>query len=706
MMKDVQQTPRSKKGAPAARASRAAERSPNGAQTPVDAAAAATDPALDEQDLLRRVVIEGVRPEVDEGRFPAKSAIGDTVIVEADIFVDSHEEIAADLLYRRADETSWTTVPMTDLGNDRWRAAFPSSHLSPYVFTIEAWIDPFARWRNGLAKKAEAGQDVAVDLLIGARLIEEAAARAPSKDAEALRNTSAKLSGRTAVARRVEVALEDQLALRMRDLADKTAATRYHRAPHVQVDTPGAVYSTWYEMFPRSASSEPGRHGTFRDAERRLDYVAQMGFDVLYLPPIHPIGLTHRKGPNNRTEASPTDPGSPWAIGSAKGGHKSINADLGTLEDFKRLVKKARNRDIEIAMDIAFQVSPDHPWVKEHPDWFKTRPDGSVQYAENPPKKYEDIFPINFETSDRQALWEELRGVFLYWMDQGVRVFRVDNPHTKPFRFWEWCIAGLREADPGVILLAEAFTRPKIMYHLAKLGFTQSYTYFAWRYQKWDITEYFAEISRPPVSDFFRPNAWPNTPDILTEQVQRGGRPVFVSRLVLAATLSANYGIYGPAYELMEAIPREPGSEEYLNAEKYQVRHWDIERSDSLRELISLVNRARKENPALQRNTGLRFHTVENDQLIAYSKETDDARNVVITIVNLDPNYAQSGLVTLPIADWGITGDEPYQVHDLLSDARYTWQGARNFVKLDPQVMPAHIFRLRRRASASGWEFA
>jgi starch synthase (maltosyl-transferring) len=431
-----------------------------------------------------------------------------------------------------------------------------------------------------------------------------------------------------------------------------------------------------------------------------------MGFDVLYLPPIHPIGKTHRKGANNATKATAKDPGSPWAIGSGQGGHKSINPDLGTLEDFKRLVVTARQQNIEVALDIAFQCSPDHPWVQEHPQWFKQRPDGTVQYAENPPKKYQDIYPINFDTPDWRALWTELRSVFLYWMEQGVRIFRVDNPHTKPFRFWEWCIAGLREVDPGVVLLSEAFTRPKIMYHLAKLGFTQSYTYFAWRYNKWEIADYFREVSQPPVADFFRPNVWPNTPDILTAQMQAGGRPVFVQRVILAATLSSNYGIYGPVYELMEHIPREPGSEEYLHSEKYEVHHWDIDRPDSLRELIALVNRARKENPALQRNTGLKFHTIENDQMIAYSKETDDARNVVITVVNLDVNYAQSGFLHLPLADWGITGDEPYQVHDLLSDARYTWTGARNFVKLDPHVVPAHVFRLRRRSTASGWEFA
>jgi starch synthase (maltosyl-transferring) len=653
---------------------------------------------IDEQTARRRVVIEGVTPEVAEGRYPAKRALNERVVVEADIFADNHETLAADLLFRCKDDPGWTAIPMEPLVNDRWHASFTCDRMTPYVYTIEAWVDPFARWRDGLAKKAEAGQDVTVDLLVGARLIEEAVARA-GKEADALRNTAAKLSARTAVARRVEVALDEGLALRMRDLADRRYATRYHRELAIKVDPPDAVYSTWYEMFPRSASPDSARPGTFRDVEDRLGYVAGMGFDVLYLPPIHPIGTTHRKGPNNRTEAAPGDPGSPWAIGSAEGGHKSIDPALGTLDDFRRLVRKARDRRVEIALDIAFQCSPDHPWVKDHPQWFKTRPDGTVQYAENPPKKYEDIFPLNFETDDWRALWEEAKSVFLYWMEQGVRVFRVDNPHTKPFPFWEWLIAEVHAVDPGVIMLSESFTRPKIMYYLAELGFTQSYTYFAWRFDKWGLTEYFSELTRPPVVDFFRPNAWPNTPDILTEQLQHGGRPAFVARLVLAATLSSNYGIYGPAYELMEHVAREPGSEEYLNSEKYEVKHWDLDRGDSLRDLIALVNKARRDNPALQSNWGLRFHDVDNAQLIAYSKATDDARNIVITVVNLDPNQTHGGWLTLPIADWGILTDEPYQVHDLLGDARYTWHGARNFVQLNPQVVPAHVMRLRRRTT-------
>ena len=656
-------------------------------------------------ELRRRVVIEGVRPEVDEGRFPAKRAVGQTATVEADIYCDGHEEIAADLLYRTAGDRHWTAVPFEPLCNDRWRAAFLCGQLATYEFTIEAWPDSFATWQAGLRKKVEAGQDVSVDILTGARMIQEAMTRVPQKDADWFRNVLGRLKGRTAVKGRAEVALDPVLAQRMRSLADRSLATRYRRQLRVAVEPPKAAFSSWYEMFPRSASPDPSRHGTFRDVENRLSYVAEMGFDVLYLPPIHPIGTTHRKGRNNATAAESGEPGSPWAIGSADGGHKAINPALGTLADFRRLVRKAQEKGIYVALDIAFQCSPDHPYVKEHPEWFKLRPDGTVQYAENPPKKYEDIYPFNFETDAWQPLWDELKSIFLYWMEQGVSIFRVDNPHTKPFRFWEWCLAEVRKADPGVIFLAEAFTRPRIMYHLAQLGFTQSYTYFAWRYAKRDITEYFTEISRPPVADFFRPNAWPNTPDILTEQLQRGGRSTFVQRLVLAAMLSANYGIYGPAFELMENKPREEGSEEYLDSEKYQQRSWDLKRADSLRELIALVNKARRDNPALQSNEGLRFHQIDNEQMIAFSKETMERDNVVITVVNLDPNFPQSGFLSLPVDEWGIAADEPYQVHDLVSDARYNWQGARNFVRLDPNVIPAHIFRIRRRTGGAGWEF-
>jgi starch synthase (maltosyl-transferring) len=677
-----------------------------GSRTPAAAAKTAAGASADgAQALLRRVVIEGVRPEVDEGRFPGKAVVGENALIEADIYADGDAAIAADLLYRRAEEKAWTRVPMEPLINDRWRAHIPISQMTPHVFTIEAWIDRFGTWQSDLAKKVEAGQDVALDLLAGARLIEEALPHVATRDAEPLRKTGATLSRPTAPARRIEVALDKRLGERMRAAVDMRLATRYRRELRIQVDAPKAAYSTWYEMFPRSASADPKRAGTFRDVEARLAYVAGMGFDVLYLPPVHPIGKSKRKGPNNAGDAKAGDPGSPWAIGSEAGGHKSIDPALGTLDDFRRLVGKAKDRGLYVALDIAFQCSPDHPYVREHPEWFRMRPDGSVQFAENPPKKYEDIYPFNFETPARESLWQELLSVFLFWMEQDVSIFRVDNPHTKPFPFWEWLIAQVHAVDPGVIFLAEAFTRPKIMYHLAKLGFTQSYTYFTWRPDKAGLTEYFTELTQTGVADFFRPNAWPNTPDILTEQMQHGGRPMFVSRLVLAATLSANYGIYGPPFELMEHEPREPGSEEYLHSEKYEVRHWEIDRKDSLRDLIALVNKARRENEALQSNRGLRFHRIDNGQLIAYSKQTEDASNVVICVVNLDPVNTQSGILWLPIEEWGLRPDEPYQVHDLLSDARYTWQGPSNFVELNPNVIPAHVLRLRRRVGATGWEF-
>jgi starch synthase (maltosyl-transferring) len=648
-----------------------------------------------------RVIIEGVRPEVDRGRYPAKSSLGEMIIVEADVYADGHDILAADVLYRSG-SGPWTRLPMTALVNDRWRAAFPAAQIITYSFTIEAWVDHFGTWRDGLRKKVDAGQDVSLELLVGARLIGEALLHAPAKDTERLRNAAAKLAGRTSLAGKLEAAFDDDLADRMRGAVDSHAVTRYEKELRVQVDTPMAAHSTWYEMFPRSASPDPKRAGTLRDVEARLPYVAGMGFDVLYLPPVHPIGKTKRKGANNAVTAKAGDPGSPWAIGSEAGGHKSIAPELGTIEDFRRLVHKAKDLGIYVALDIAFQCSPDHPYVEQHPEWFRTRPDGSVQYAENPPKKYEDIYPFNFETPAWESLWQELLSVFLYWMEQGVSIFRVDNPHTKPFAFWEWLIAEVHKVDSGVIFLAEAFTRPKIMHRLAKIGFTQSYTYFTWRPDKQGLTEYFTELSTPPVVDFYRPNAWPNTPDILTEQLQTGGRAMFVARAVLAATLSANYGMYGPPFELMEHEPREPGSEEYLHSEKYEVRHWDIGRKDSLRELITLLNKARRENRALQLNTGLRFHEIDNGQLIAYSKRAD--ANVILCLVNLDPRNRQSGFVHVPVEDWGIAPVEPYQVHDLLSDARYTWTGPRNFVQLDPNIVPAHIFRIRRQ-TATGWEF-
>jgi starch synthase (maltosyl-transferring) len=453
-------------------------------------------------------------------------------------------------------------------------------------------------------------------------------------------------------------------------------------------------------MFPRSAGAD-GEHGTFRDLESRLDYVAGMGFDVLYLPPIHPIGTTHRKGKNNARTALPGDVGSPWAIGSPEGGHKSVHPELGTLEDFRRLVRTAREKGLEIALDVAFQCSPDHPYVAEHPDWFRTRPDGTIQFAENPPKKYEDIVPFDFDTADRRALWDELASVFEHWIAQGVEIFRVDNPHTKPFRFWEWLIDRIHAEHPEVIFLSEAFTRPKVLYRLAKLGFTQSYNYFPWRNHKGELVEYFTELTRSEVVEYCRPSLWPNTPDILTERLQGGGRPAFAQRLVLAATLGASYGIYGPAFELQESAPREPGSEEYLDSEKYQLRSWDLERPDSLRDLIARVNRIRRENPALQQNRTLVFHGVDNDRMLCYSKSAEEHSNVVLVVVNLDPHHRQSGWTSLDLEALGLgeeaREDRPFQVHDLITDARYLWQGGRNYVELDPHAVPAHVFRIRRR---------
>jgi starch synthase (maltosyl-transferring) len=648
-------------------------------------------------------VIEGISPRVDDGRFPAKRVAGDDVVVEADIIADNHEEIAADLLFRRTG-ADWHRAPMEPAVNDRWQGSFACPDVGEYEFAIEAWVDHFGRWQRELGPRAEAGQDLSMDLLIGASMIDDAAARESGEIATVLKRVAGTLAGKQPAAKLLEVALDPGLASAMRESADRGPVTRSAALPLI-AGPRQAGFSAWYEMFPRSASPDPGRSGTFRDVERLLPYVAQLGFDVLYLPPIHPIGTSHRKGANNAVTATTSDPGSPWAIGSALGGHTAVGPELGTLDEFRHFVRAATKLGIDIALDIAFQCSPDHPYVTEHPEWFKVRPDGSVQYAENPPKKYQDIYPFDFETPAWRSLWEELKSIFLFWMDQGVRIFRVDNPHTKPFAFWEWCLAELQAVDPEVILLSEAFTTPKIMYRLAKLGFSQSYTYFAWRTDKHGLTEYFSELTQPPVSDFFRPNAWPNTPDILTEELQQGGRPAFVSRVVLAATLSSNYGIYGPAFELMEHLPREQGSEEYSDSEKYQVRNWDRSSPDSLAELIALVNQARRENPALQRNHGLRFHHIDNGQLLAYSKQDATGENVIICIVNLDHSSTQSGWLWLPVGDWGIGPDEPYQVHDLLGGARYTWQGANNFVQLDPHVMPAHVFRLRRRTGGSGWEF-
>jgi starch synthase (maltosyl-transferring) len=642
-----------------------------------------------------RVVIESVYPEIDGGRFPAKRVVGDLVVVEADIFADGHDAIAAVLLHRKDGDSKWRESVMRPLVNDRWRGSFQVSGVGTYYFTVQAWIDRFRSWREGMEKKIAAGQDVALDLLAGCRLVEQGAARASGPHRLTLEQFAAEL--REPGADAAQRALDPELQALMEQFAERRFPRVYEKELAVVVDRTKARCSAWYEIFPRSCAPAAGAHGTFKDCIDRVPYVASMGFDVLYLPPIHPIGRAFRKGKNNALTANPGDVGSPWAIGSEEGGHKAIHPQLGTLEDFKRLVKKAEEQGLEIALDVAFQCTPDHPYVRQHADWFRKRADGTIQYAENPPKKYQDIYPIDFESEDWEALWHELKSVIEFWCEQGVRIFRVDNPHTKAFPFWQWAIAEIKKNYPDAIFLAEAFTRPKVMYRLAKIGFSQSYTYFAWRNTKSELTDYFTELTRTAVKEFFRPNLWPNTPDILTEYLQFGGPPAFMARLVLAALLGANYGIYGPAYELCENVAREPGSEEYLNSEKYEIKHWDIHRSGSLKEFIARVNRIRRENRALQSDWSLRFHAVDNDAIICFSKQTKDLANVIVTVVNLDPHHTQSGWAELQTGDLGLDPQQPYQMHELLTDARYLWHGTRNFVQLDPQSVPAQIFRVRHR---------
>jgi starch synthase (maltosyl-transferring) len=646
----------------------------------------------------RRVVIDRVEPEVDGGRFPIKRVVGETVVVEADAFTDGHDAIVCRLLWRPEAQPKWNQTPMEALPNDLWRAAFTVAEQGRWLYSVVAWVDPFKTWRRDLGKRVDAGQDVSLDLRVGAALVRAASERARlahrKAEARVLAGLADDLEADRDPAERLPLALDDELAALMDRHADRRHATAYPHQLAVVVDRVKARFSTWYEMFPRSCGPE-GKHGTFRDCEKRLPYIAEMGFDVLYLPPIHPIGTAFRKGKNNSLTPEPDDVGSPWAIGSEEGGHKAIHPQLGTLADFRRFLVKARQHGLEIALDIAYQTSPDHPYVREHPEWFRKRPDGSIQYAENPPKKYQDIYPFDFESEAWAALWEELKSVVDHWVAEGVRIFRVDNPHTKPFAFWEWLIREVKREHPDVLFLAEAFTRPKIMYRLAKLGFTQSYNYFPWRVQRWELIEYFTELTQTKVREFFRPNLWPNTPDILHETLQICGRPMFVQRLILAATLGASYGIYGPPFELMERLPRERGSEEYLDSEKYQLRQWDLERPDSLREMIALVNRIRRENPALQSDPSLRFHPADNERILCYSKAAGD--NLILMAVNLDPNNAQAAWLDLDLAEMGLEPDQQFQVHDLLTGARYLWHGSRNFVRLDPHQVPAHILRVRRR---------
>ncbi len=693
-----------------------------------------------------RVVIEEITPQIDGGRHPVCRVTGDEVVVSAAIFADGHDRISAQLVFRHGNERKWRFTPMTAVANDIWTGSFKVDKLGTWQYTIVGWVDHFVTWESELRKRlaaqdtpahppliqpdprtpdaapdgltagaATGGQDIALALRTGAILIGQGAKRASGADARRLAAAAKSLEDLAAQnLPYYDYPLDAETVALMARYPDQQFATRYEPELSVWVDRERARFSSWYELFPRSASPVPGKHGTFADVEQQIPEIVAMGFDVLYMPPIHPIGNAFRKGPENSVVSKPGDPGSPWAIGDKSaapalsdpnrikeddGGHKSIHAELGTYADFDRLVATAREHDIDIALDIAFQCSPDHPWVAQHPTWFNIRPDGSIQYAENPPKKYQDIYPLNFESPDWRGLWDELYSVFEFWIKRGVKVFRVDNPHTKAMPFWEWCLGTLRSKYPDTIYLAEAFTRPHVMYWLAKAGFTQSYTYFTWRNTSSELRAYLEEITRPPVSDFFRPNFWPNTPDILHKTLQDGGRPAFMFRLVLAATMTANYGMYGPAYELSENLPAKPAagkteSEEYLMSEKYEIRQRDRNGPGTLVPLITRINHIRQTNPALQTNERLFFHDIDNPNLIAYSKSTADFKNTLLVIVNLDPFNVQSGWTDLDLARLGLIANESYIVEDLLNGPSYAWTGRRNFVELRPGVQAGHIFRI------------
>jgi starch synthase (maltosyl-transferring) len=689
----------------------------------------------------RRIVVERLSPEIDAGRFPIKRTRGEQVAVTVDMFADGHDQIAGVLRYRalptpgvRIDESviaganvdgSWCEVPLRPLGNDSWGASFRVERLGKYEYTVEGWIDRFGTWIKGLIAKAEAGQDVSSELLEGADLLQNAAGNDGDEWDGRVRllEIADKLRSDLPQRARVSAARDPELKALMDARPDRSDSVTYERVLTVTVDPVLARYGAWYEMFPRSVTPDPTRSGTFREAEARLPEIADMGFDVVYLPPVHPIGRTLRKGRNNSLTAEPGDPGSPWAIGAEEGGHTAIEPGLGTIEDFDHFVGVANRLGLAVALDIAFQSSPDHPWVREHPEWFKHRPDGTIKYAENPPKKYQDIYPFDFESTDWESLWAALRDVFLFWIGHGVKTFRVDNPHTKPFSFWEWCIAEVQKVHPDTVFLSEAFTRPKVMRHLAKAGFSQSYTYFTWRNQAGELREYLTELTKTELQEYMRPNFFANTPDILTEYLQTGGRPAFEVRLILAATLAASYGIYS-GYELWENVAVRPGSEEYLDSEKYQIKPRDYNAPGNLKELIARVNEIRREHPALHQNATLTFYNTDSPQLLAYGKtapkpapdltiasmsaemrpQHDRAADRVYVVASTDAHWEQSGWVQFPTWEVGLGPRDTYVVEDLLDGAQYTWRGEWNFVKLGPAERMAHIFVLREQASGVSGE--
>lgn len=647
---------------------------------------------MNQLDGRKRIIIENVYPEINCGHFPIKRTLGERVHIKADVFGDGHDLIKVVAKYRKKGVEKWQSIPMEFIINDKWEATFTPEELGWYEYTLEGWVDHFASWQKGLKAKFEANQKIEVELKIGSEMMEEAQKKASSSQKTKLNEWIQYIEANNAAAG-VSLCLSDEVSDLMYELADRGDATEYKHHLLLEVERKRALFSSWYEVFPRSTASEPGKHGTFKDVEKVVPEIAKMGFDVLYLPPIHPIGKSFRKGKDNAPEAQPDDPGSPWAIGSAEGGHKAIHRELGTLEDFQSLIKVAAAQGLEMAIDIAFQCSPDHPYVKEHPQWFKWRPDGTVQYAENPPKKYQDVLPLNFENDDWQNLWKELKSVFDYWIDKGVHIFRVDNPHTKSFRFWHWAISEIKKEHPDIIFLAEAFTRPRVMEQLAKVGFNQSYTYFTWRNTRPEFEKYLTELTKTEVREYYRPNFWPNTPDILPESLQHKGEPAFISRVIMAGTLSASYGIYGPVFEYNYNTPH-PAREEYIDNEKYEIKHWDFTKYSKTKEIISILNRIRKENPALQTTWNIWFADCPNDQLLVYGKIDDEKTNPMIIAVNLDSFFTQGAWVRLPLSEMGLPADKAFWVEDQITGNRYHWHGEWNFVEMDPMKMPAHILKI------------
>ncbi|MFV0415403.1 MAG: alpha-1,4-glucan--maltose-1-phosphate maltosyltransferase [Chthoniobacterales bacterium] len=656
------------------------------------------------------VVIEHVAPDLNGNRYPVKRIQGDTLTVEADIFKDGHDVVYALLKWRRREQASWNETPMQSTNNpadqDRWRATLPLPEPGLYEYTIEAWGDHFASWVVEFSKKFDAGlRELNSEIFEGAAFIEAAAKRAQkSPDAKTLATFAKELRRLSPEAARQKID-EPVFQGLMKSWPDRSLSTECAEPFLVRVERERAAFGAWYEFFPRSAEGKADSGSTFRDCIGRIEDAKAMGFNVIYFPPIHPIGVTNRKGRNNSLKCEPGDPGVPYAIGNSSqgvngGGHKDVAPELGTLDDFCWLVDETKKRGLEIAIDFAINCSPDHPYVKEHPEWFFKRPDGSIKYAENPPKKYEDVYPLNFYNENWKELWIELRNVILFWCEQGVRIFRVDNPHTKPVTFWEWMIAEVQDEFPDAIFLSEAFTKAKMMRVLAKAGFTQSYTYFTWRNEKQEIIDYFTELTQTEMVDYFRPNLFTNTPDILPFCLQEGGRPAFRIRALLAATLGATYGIYS-GFELCENAAL-PGREEYLDSEKYQFKGRDWDAPDNIKDVIFRLNQARSTNRALQQLGNLRFLETDNDAILAYYKATPSKDNIVIVVTSLDYHNPRSGWVQLPLDKMGIQDNKAFQVEDLLTDERFTWHSAHNFVELDPWVRPSHVFRLRRWQGREG----